>query len=523
MIGRLKAIAKRHWPRLRLRTSLLMTFLFVAALPGFGAVFLRVYENTLVRQTEAELVAQGAALAATAQALWPGAPASAPTRLRPEDFRPERTRIDLNSDPILPERPSPAPARNAASPATRDVAKRLQPVIVETARTTLASIQLLDADGRILTGSMAGGSYADVAEVRTALGGRPATVLRHNGAYRPRYALEWLSRASDIRIHHARPVTRDGAVVGALLLSRSPRSLFRGIYEDLGKILIGVGGILAILVGLSGLLSRGIARPIEQLSAATRDLASGKGGVPEPPPTAAVEIQALYRDFGRMAATIESRSRYLRDFAHAVSHEFKTPLAGIRGGIELLQDHHAGMSDDERRRFLANIEGDADRLAQLVSRLLDLARADMARPAAEEVDIEPIIRGATDALARTGLAIRLDLPPALPRAAVPARTIEASLVTLVDNSVQAGATEVRIAASAEGDALVIDLADDGPGVPAADRDRIFEPFFTSRRREGGSGLGLPIVRSLLQASRGTVELLPSERGARFRLRLPIAR
>ena len=66
MIGAAKAWAKRHWPRLRLRTVLFITLFTVAAMPGVAAMFLRVYENTLVRQTEAELVAQGAALAATA-------------------------------------------------------------------------------------------------------------------------------------------------------------------------------------------------------------------------------------------------------------------------------------------------------------------------------------------------------------------------------------------------------------------------------------------------------------------------
>ena len=72
VIEALKAPVRRHWPRLRLRTILLATLIFVAALPGAGALFLRVYENTLVRQTEAELIAQGTALAAIASAEWPG-------------------------------------------------------------------------------------------------------------------------------------------------------------------------------------------------------------------------------------------------------------------------------------------------------------------------------------------------------------------------------------------------------------------------------------------------------------------
>ena len=99
----MKSWLKAHWPRLRLRTLLFATLFLVAALPGFGAVFLRVYENTLVRQTEAELIAQGAALSASAAASWPGA---VPVMPSPTDFRPELPRIDLNSTPVLPERPA---------------------------------------------------------------------------------------------------------------------------------------------------------------------------------------------------------------------------------------------------------------------------------------------------------------------------------------------------------------------------------------------------------------------------------
>ena len=74
MIAAAKAFAKRHWPRMRLRTILFAVLFFAAAMPGLSAIFLRVYENTLVRQTEAELVAQGAAIAAMAEQEWPGAP-----------------------------------------------------------------------------------------------------------------------------------------------------------------------------------------------------------------------------------------------------------------------------------------------------------------------------------------------------------------------------------------------------------------------------------------------------------------
>ncbi|MGZ8312391.1 MAG: HAMP domain-containing sensor histidine kinase [Allosphingosinicella sp.] len=521
MIGAIRARIREHWPRLRLRTILLVTLLFVAALPGFGAVFLRVYENTLVRQTEAELVAQGATLAAAAAELWPGA---APTPLpNLADLRPEPPRIDLNATPILPERPAPAAAAAAPDPGAAAAARRLARIVARTRQTTLASVLLLDRHGNILLPSQAGGSLAALPEVRAALAGRPETVLRRNGDYRQVYRFEWLTRAAAIRVHHARPVVVEGRVVGVLLLSRSARALFRGMYEDRGKILIGVLAIFATLVVLSGLLSRGISRPIERLSEATHAVAQGHGEVPDPPPTAAVEIQALYADFRAMAAAIDRRSLYLRDFAHSVSHEFKTPLAGIRGAIELLQDHHATMREEERQQFLANAAADADRLAHLLTRLLDLARADMARPeGVEAIAVGLAAHRLADALRTAAFAIHVDLPPGLPPVLVPERVLEAALASLIENSRQAGATRVAITGRANVDLVEIDVQDDGPGVGPADRERVFEPFFTSRRAEGGTGLGLAIVRSLLTGSRATIELVPTDAGALFRLGLPSA-
>ena len=514
MIGASKDWAKRHWPRLRLRTILFATLFLVAALPGFGAVFLRVYENTLVRQTEAELVAQGAALAAAAAADWPGASGGA---LDPQRIVVPGDGVDLSLTPIRPERPAPT----RPTPVTADAkaaAIRVAPILRATQMTTLASILLLDRGGQIVAGNGWRGGYAALPEVAAALRGQPTTVLRRNRAYRAVYSFEWLSRAAAIRVHHARPIVVDGRVVGVLLLSRSARALFRGIYEDRGKIAIGVAAIFTLLVLLSGVISRGITRPIERLGQATRAVASGRGSVPEVPPTAAIEIQGLYADFAVMTAAIERRSRYLRDFAYAVSHEFKTPLAGIRGALELIRDH-PDMAADDRHRFLANADADADRLALLVTRLLELARADMAAPADDAVDPVPVIARTADAYRGEVLAIVVDAGP-LPFIALPATTIETALATLFDNARQAGASVVRVEGRAA-ESVELRITDDGPGIAPGDRLRLFEPFFTTRRAEGGTGLGLAIARSLLEAGGGTIDLAEGD-GTTFVVTLPRA-
>ncbi|HEX4736320.1 MAG TPA: HAMP domain-containing sensor histidine kinase [Allosphingosinicella sp.] len=513
MIRAAKGFAKRHWPALRLRTILFLTFLFVAALPGIGAVFLRVYENTLVQQTEAELIAQAAALSGAYRAAWGAHDV-------PTGFDPQRPTLDLSETPILPAQPEATRPSMPPDPRAAAAAAALRPIVIDTGRTTLASIRILDPNGLVLLGhGDTGLSYAALPEVRAAGRGETRTVLRERADYRPTYNLEWLSRAAGIRVEYVRPVLADGKVIGILMLSRSPRGLFLGIYQDRGKIALGVGLIFLTLLALAGLLSRGIARPIEALSAATENVARGPVSVPEPPPTAAIEIRALYLSFAAMAERIERRSRYLRDFAAAVSHELKTPISGIKGVIELLEEHPE-MNEAERRRFLANAGADADRLSHLLRRLLDLARADMAvTPEGAETDVEGPALTVVDAQRGRDFEVSAEVA-GLPNVAVPAEMLTAVLETLVENSRQAGARHVRIAGRAEGERVILSITDDGPGVPDADRERIFDPFHTNRRREGGSGLGLSIARSLLSACGGIIHALPTEKGARFELLLP---
>src|SRR5204863_2313878 len=133
--------------------------------------------------------------------------------------------------------------------------------------------------------------------------------------------------------------------------------------------------------------------------------------------------------------------------------------------------------------------------------------ADMARPeAGVAVDLAPPVRRIADAYRSGDFAVDLKLPRDLPRVAAPAATIETVLTTLLENSRQAGASSAQITATDAGATVVLSVVDDGPGVPTADRERLFEPFFTSRRSNGGTGLGLPIARSLLAASNGVLTL-----------------
>lgn len=533
MIERLRAVARRIWPVLRLRWVLFGTLLFVAALPGFAALGLRVYENTLVRRTEAEVTAQSAAVAAVAALLWRGqadvgaVPADigseqiASSAYSSEDYKVSGTEIDLRFSPVLDSRPPAQVVSQLADPDAQALAFRIAPALAEIKRTTLASILLLDRNGIVLNGPEAGRSLATLPEIRTALVGKASTVLRHNDAYSRSSPVEWISRGTSIRLHQARPIMVTGKPVGVVLISRSPAALFRGMWEDGGKIVIGTLTILALLVLLTSLLARSIVRPIEKLSEAARSLASGGQASPRRPTLEVREIRSLYDDFEGMAANIARRSRYLRDFAASLSHEFKTPLAGLRGGIELLQDHGDGMTRGERERFLTNMTGDADRLSRLVSRLMELARADMPGGRVQEpVELAPLLARLADGLADKTFTVTIQVPPDMPSLAMEGPALETALTTLIENARQAGASRLAITAYAEEGQGVVTLQDDGPGIPLADRERVFDPFFTSKRDEGGTGLGLPIARALVQNHQGTLDLVGNGNGAQFALRIP---
>ena len=222
-----------------------------------------------------------------------------------------------------------------------------------------------------------------------------------------------------------------------------------------------------------------------------------------------------------MARNLEHRSEYIRNFAAHVSHEFKTPLAAIQGAIELLDEHAEGMSAEKRARFLRNIGQDTERLERLVDRLLEMARADVMEPAAGECEVAPLVEQLRERYKDQGLSLFL-AGETLAQAKVPREILETVLSNLCDNSHQNGANQVEVTIQQVEGALSIRIADNGAGISPANAEKIFTPFFTTHREEGGTGLGLGIVRALLKAYGGDIELAQIDKGAAFNVTVPAA-
>jgi signal transduction histidine kinase len=320
-------------------------------------------------------------------------------------------------------------------------------------------------------------------------------------------------------------VVQDSAVIGAVLLSRTPASLDQALHGKRWEI-AGTAALLLLLAGgVAAFTAATVSRPIQAVTADARAVAAG-GALPEGRVRGSVvrEADELSAAIHAMAATLKQRSDYIEGFATEVSHEFKTPLAALRGALELLRDHAATMTEAERDRFLAQCTEDVQRLDRLVRRLLDLARAEAPPPrAAASCDLAATIAAAVAPYRAAGMAVTTELP-ALP-VALPAETLRAVIANLLDNVRQhagAGAT-ARIAFDGTAGSMArIVFADDGAGISAGNAARIFDRFFTTAREAGGTGLGLPLVRSMLEAAGGGIALAGRAPGAAFLLTLPLS-
>ncbi len=229
-----------------------------------------------------------------------------------------------------------------------------------------------------------------------------------------------------------------------------------------------------------------------------------------------------------MARTLEERADYIRTFASQVSHEFKAPLTAIQGAVELLHDHADTMSSAERGVFLENLAADAKRLERLVRRLLELARADMAALGDERADLAAVLEATVARQRALGLEVALELDPGLTSAPMSAEALESVLTNLLDNARQHGGpggsrhdpgSDGRI----PGRRARVD-PDRGRRTGRVQRQcptRLRAVLHDGARSRRHTGLGLAIVRSLLNAHGGSIALVPSARGATFRVEIPM--
>ncbi|MGB0696897.1 MAG: ATP-binding protein [Rhodospirillaceae bacterium] len=488
-------------------------------LPLSGVLLFRLYEDQLVRNTEAELIAQSAALAAMMSTTLsreddgalPLGPEVPPRFLAAgEHWSPILPQLSLSEATILPERPDAVPTDAAPSQAYQRLAERLDPILMQTQQATLAGFRILDFKGTVIAGRPdIGLSFADLPEVQEALGGQYRSVLRDRAPEDP-MPIYSISRGTGVRVFTAMPVVVRGQLAGVVYASRTPSNVVKEFYFLRDRLALVAVALLALAGVMVLIFSRAIAGPILLLRRRARLIGQGDRAAIGPlRHHGSREVFELSNALMDTAAKLFKRNDYINSFAAHVSHELKSPLTSIRGAVELLKD--GGMTEAEQAKFLDNIERDVERGSLLLDRLRALAKADTMEVGGT-CDLMDVVAALKPTLPT--LAISLSGPTALPLSAEAAKIV---LGNLLDNAAQQGATTVAFTVVSADGGLHIDVQDNGPGVSPGNAQRIFDLFFTTRRETGGTGLGLGIVRSLLEAHGATIALLEREEGAHFRI------
>lgn len=392
----------------------------------------------------------------------------------------------------------------------------------------MSRIRIISLEGIVLfdshDDSTAGMDFSARPEVSKALGGR--------------YGARWQLTEDRGYVYYfiAIPLQDEsGELVGAVMVSRHTGPITQAIGEimtEQSRALI-IAGIFAVAAAAA--LAFTITRPLRRLTRAAGEI--GRGTARDIPRDlrGRSEIGILADSLRRMTSELEKRNRYNRDFISETLHELKTPLTAIIGAAEILESREPP-PESSRRRFAANIRLDARRMNSLVGELAGLTRLDLETTTTqrETVNYPDFVLGvlsrADAAFERPRAELKTELSEkTLPVAIVPDR-IEQVILNLLENAFRYTPPEgtVTVSVSPLPDRGVLtSVRDTGPGISPANREKIFERFFTTEDRNGsqpyGSGLGLAIARSIVEKHGGQIEAtLPPDGGTLFTFTLPLS-
>lgn len=325
-------------------------------------------------------------------------------------------------------------------------------------------------------------------------------------------------------LYIAAPLHRQGQLSGVLTVADPTVNI--DAFLELARPAFVRAALLTIAVAalLSLALSYWLTRPIDRLARYADAIRLGKR--PPFPKLGRTEIGDLGRALRRMQEALEGKN-YAEEYAQTLTHELKSPLSAIRGAAELL---HEDMPRGQQARFFANIRSEAERIARIVDRLLELAQLENRReqPTMEAVDLSAVVRTVVESheplLAKKDVRIETALPERLTYHGN-GFLLHQALRNLIQNAIEfsrQGGT-VKVTGTGERNRVTLTVTDEGPGIPDYALGRIFDRFYSLARPDGGksTGLGLNFVREVAQSHGGSIRVANRpEGGALAELTLP---
>lgn len=280
---------------------------------------------------------------------------------------------------------------------------------------------------------------------------------------------------------------------------------------------------VAIALLVTQLLARGMTSPLREMTVAAREMATGDY-TRRVHATSRDEVGELARAFNRMAADLEAVDLQRRELVANVSHELRTPVSALRAVLENLVD---GVSQPDPATLRAALD-QTERLSRLVTDLLDLSRVDagVVPLSLEHVDLLPFLETATKEAAVAGRPVSyvVDVAPHDLGLFADRERLHQLVANLLDNAGRHSPADgvIRVRAAVYDGRVVLDVLDDGPGIPVEEHAVIFERFTRGSRSaaDGGTGLGLAIAQWVAHLHGGAIEVADSENGCHFKVTLP---
>jgi signal transduction histidine kinase len=372
-------------------------------------------------------------------------------------------------------------------------------------------VQVVDASGTVTAASEALAGQAPISALR------PATGKRLNEQRRLAFARDELFRIVAVGVN-----THAG--LQTVLVGESLDTVDDGTEAVIAALLVGLP-LLAIVVGAATFFFVGrTLHPVEDMRAQAASITSRNLHARLPVPAADDEVAALASTMNTMLDRIESASAAQRRFVADASHELRSPLATVQANADLLEG--AGL-EEAPARSVARIRRESARMARLVEDLLLLARVDDdgLRVRREDVDLDDLAYAERERIALQHPRLSVDSIIEPVRVTGDADALQRVLRNLVDNAARHAAETVTLRVRVVDGNAEVRVGNDGPPIPAADRERIFDRFVrlddSRSRTGGGTGLGLPIARDIVTAHGGELTVDDLDAGAAIRISLPL--
>ncbi len=509
-------VLQKWRPSLALLVTVVAGLLVI--LPFAALVGARVTSNQFVRETEASLHSQAAIYAESfAQAYRAASPdavvgdplSSAQRDRLAQDWHPVEARLVASNATILPPRPDPTPWPDSPGAVYVTVGQTMSQLAAKARKTTLVGFLALDAQGTIIAKSGTdAGNLSQIDEVARALGGEIVSVARWREDEYRNHSVRSVSRDTKFRVYVAHPVVVSDHVVGAIYLSRTPSNLNKYLFQQRHTFLWLAVSVLVSAALIGAFLWRFLTRPILQLQGQARDIANGKAEKPLPG-YGVKELAGLGQSLIDMGATLRKNAASLQTYTKHATHELKSPVTSIIGAAELLEAQT--VQDARRLALAATIKTDAARMNRLLIRMREMARGQVPM-ASDETTLKEIL----PLLSEKFISLRIEMIGALDRPLPLPR--EAALICfghLLENATEHSASSVSI--SYAPDSGEIHVQDDGTGISVANALKATEPFFTTKRETGGTGMGLTICAEIIAQFHGSLSVAPCDKGMRIEL------